>query len=236
MSLLTIVQDACVRVGLARPGTVIGSTADHVKAMITLSNQDGRALVRRHDWQRLIIEQTFTATATTTQSGVLPSDFDRIIPGTFFNRSQDRRVAGPLSPQRWQSLQTGLITLPYDSFRIRGNDIIMSPTPTAGDSMAFEYVTKYWCASVGDTDPDQTSWVVDTDEAFLDEELMTLGVVWRFKKARGLDYGEDMQEYEHRLASLAGTDGGQATIDLGVSDDASSLTDPYLTDGNWSIS
>lgn len=235
MSLLTIIQDAADRIGIVRPSSVIGATDQQIRSLLALSIQDGKALAKRHDWQRLTKEKTFTATATETQSGVLPADFDRLINGTFWNRSQDRQVAGPISPQRWQLLKSGLIVMPWDSFRIRGSDLLMSPVPVAGDDMAFEYITTYWAASASDTAPDQATWTADDDQSFLDDELQTLGVVWRFKKARGLEYAEEFQEYEMRFAQLSGTDGGMATIDMGLGDDGSSVIDPYITDGNWSI-
>lgn len=235
MSLLTIIQDAADRIGIVRPSSVIGATDQQIRSLLSLSIQDGKALAKRHDWQRLTKETTFTATATETQSGVLPVDFDRMIAGTFWNRSQDRQVAGPISPQRWQLLKSGLIVMPWDSFRIRGSDLLMSPVPVAGDEMAFEYITKYWAASAADSAPDQATWIADDDQTFIDDELQTLGVVWRFKKARGLEYAEEFQEYEMRFAQLSGTDGGMATIDLGLGDDGSSVIDPYITDGNWSI-
>lgn len=235
MSLLTIIQDAADRIGIVRPSSVIGATDQQIRSLLALSIQDGKALAKRHDWQRLTKEKTFTATATETQSGVLPADFDRLINGTFWNRSQDRQVAGPISPQRWQLLKSGLIVMPWDSFRIRGSDLLMSPVPVAGDDMAFEYITTYWAASAADSAPDQATWAADDDQSFLDDELQTLGVVWRFKKARGLEYAEEFQEYEMRFAQIAGTDGGMATIDMGLGDDGSSVIDPYITDGNWSI-
>jgi hypothetical protein len=215
---------------------VIGSTDQQIRALLSLSIQDGKALAKRHDWQRLQKEKTFTATATETQSAMIPSDLDRFIPGTFWNRSQDRRVVGPISPQQWQQLKTGLLIMPWDSFRVRGDALLMNPTPIAGDAMAFEYVTTYWAASASDTTPDQATWVADDDISFLDDEVQTLGVVWRFKKARGLEYAEEFQEYEVRLAQLMGVDGGQSTMNMGIDDGGSNLSLPYVTDGNWSIS
>lgn len=235
MSLLTICEAAADRIGLERPTQIIGSGVAQARALLAAAQQEGKALARRHDWQRLIKEQTFTATATEEQSGVIPTDFERMIPGSFWNRSQDRRVAGPLSPQRWQLLKSGLIVMPWDSYRIRGNSFLMNPTPTAGDSMAFEYVSTYWCTTSGGTAPTQAAWVNDSDEGILDEELLTLGVVWRFKKARGLEYAEDLQEYELQVARAKGADGGMADLDMGLGDDGSAVIDPYITDGNWSI-
>jgi hypothetical protein len=235
MSLLTIVQDAADRIGLVRPSQVVGNADAQARAFLAAAQQEGKALARRHDWQRLIKERTFTATATEEQSGVLPADFERMIPGSFWNRSQDRRVAGPLSPQRWQLLKSGLIVMPWDSYRVRGDSFLMNPTPTANDAFAFEYVSTYWCGAADATTPTQAAWVADTDIGFLDEELMTLGVMWRFKKARGLEYAEDMQEYELQVARAKGADGGMADLDMGLGDDGSAVIDPYITDGNWSI-
>lgn len=235
-NLLAIVQDACDRIGLTRPNAVIGSSDPQARQLLSLSNSDGKALVRRHDWQKLIMEKTITATATEEQTGGIPTDYDRLIPGSFWNRSQDRQVAGPLSPQRWQMLKSGLIIMPYDCFRIRGNSLIMNPVPTAGDSLAYEYVSTYWCAGASDETPDQAAWVQDTDIAFVgDDELLTLGIIWRYKRSRGLDYAEEFAEYEMRLSSMMGVDGGQATLDMGLGDDGSAIIEPSLIDGNWSI-
>lgn len=233
--LLDIVQEACDRIGLVRPTIVIGSSEDQARQLLSLSNQDGKDLARRHDWQKLIKEKTITATATEEQTSGIPSDFARMIPGTFWNRTQDRRVAGPLSAQRWQMLKSGLIVLPFDAFRIRGNALLMNPTPTANDSLAYEYVSTCWCAGSADTVPDQTAWVADTDVAFLDDELMVLGLCWRYKRARGLDYAQEFEEYETRLAALNGVDGVQADLDMGMGDDGSAVAAPYVQDGNWSI-
>lgn len=235
MSLLSLVQDAADRIGLVRPSSVVGNSDPQVRSLLAAAQQDGKALARRHDWQKLVKEKTFTATATEEQSGVLPDDFERMIPGSFWNRSQDRRVAGPLSPQRWQLLKSGLIVMPWDSYRIRGNSFLMNPTPIAGDSMAFEYVSTFWCGAADTTAPTRAAWASDTDIGFLDEELLTLGVVWRFKKARGLEYAEDLQEYELQVSRAMGADGGMADLDMGLGDDGSAVIDPYITDGNWSI-
>ena len=235
-NLLSIVQDAADEIGIPRPNAVVGSSDAQARQMLRLANADGKALARRHDWQKLIIEKTITATATEEQAGGIPVDFDRIIPGSFWNRSQDRQVAGPLSPQRWQLLQSGLIIMPYDCFRIRGGDLLMNPTPTAGDSLAYEYVSTYWCGGADHEGvPTQAAWASDTDVSFLDDELHTLGLIWRYKRARGLDYAEEFAAYEARYASIAGVDGGQATLDMGLGDDGSAVIEPSIIDGNWSI-
>lgn len=235
-NLLALVQDACDQIGIPRPNAVIGSTDPQARQLLRLANADGKSLARRHDWQALIVEKTITATATEEQTSGIPTDFDRMIPGSFWNRTQDRQVAGPLSPQRWQMLKSGFIIMPYDCFRIRGSDLLMNPVPTENDSLAYEYISKYWCGGADhDGSPTQAAWASDTDVSFFDDELHVLGLVWRYKKSRGLEYSEEFADYETRLASLAGHDGGQASLDMGLGDDGSAVVEPSVIDGNWSI-
>lgn len=235
MNLLAIAQEAADRIGLARPSVIVGSLDPQIRQLLSLSSEDGRDLARRHDWQAMQLERTFTATATEVQSGAFPAGFDRVIPETFWNRTRTRRVVGPLTPQRWQAMQSGLINvLPWDAWRQRGSELLITPAPIAGDQMAFDYVTKFWCSGAGETSPTQLAWANDTDIPYVDDELMIIGLVWRFKKSRGLDYGEDFSAYETRLASLAGTDAGMAPLNMGQ-EGGSVLADPSSTDGSWPI-
>lgn len=233
MSLLTIIQDAANRIGIPQPAAVIGSSDPQVRRLLGLAQQEGKELAKRGPWQALVAEKTLTATATETQSGAIPADFDRMIEGTFWNRTQDRRVVGPLTAQKWQQLQTGLYTSVWDAFRIRGDALLMYPTPTAGDSLAYEYVSKYWCENAAGA-TQRAAWVADDDVGILDEELMTLGLVWRFKKANGLEYGEDFRSYEMAVSQKLAHDGGSSILDLGMADDGPGPFDPYVPEGSWS--
>ena len=48
----------------------------------------------------------------------------------------------------------------------------------------------------------------------LDENLMELGVIWRFKKKNGLDYSEDYRVYEQKLANEMARVGGKKTLSM----------------------
>jgi hypothetical protein len=234
MSILTIVQDVSNRIGLPVPSTVIGSNDTQVRQLLGLAQQEGKELSRRGPWQVLTKEKTITATATEIQTGAIPTDFERMIEGTFWNRTQDRRVVGPLTPQKWQMLQTGLYSLMWDAYRIRGNDMLMSPVPQAGDILAYEYVSTYWLTNAAGS-TERASWTADDDVAKLDEELITLGVIWRFLKAKGLDYSEAFSTYERMVERKLGNDGGMAILDLNGDrlDGAGGAYDPFISEGNW---
>lgn len=234
LNLLAIIQDVSNRIGLPVPSVVVGSNDTQVRQLLGLAQQEGKELARRGPWQVLTKEKTITATATETQSGAIPDDFERMIEGTSWNRTRDRRVVGPLTPQKWQMLQTGLYSLMWDAFRIRGGDFLMSPAPTAGDIIAYEYVSKSWCTNAaGDTE--RSAWAADDDVPLLDDEIITLGIVWRFLKAKGLDYSEAFRSYETLVERKLANDGGMAVLDLNGDrlDGAGGAYDPMIPEGNW---
>lgn len=210
MSLLTIVQDACDRMSLPRPTVVMTSQDQLVASLRGLAQQESTELARRAAWQALKLEHTFITTAAAVQVGGFPSDFDYYVDETMFNRSRRRSVWGPLSDQEWQRIQASLTTLVDPAFRIRGSQLLISPTPPAGETIAYEYVTKNFCRS--SLSVAQSRWEADDDETDLDEELITLGVIWRHKKAKGFDYAEDFRSYELTVAERMKRDGARPRI------------------------
>lgn len=210
MSLLSVVQGAAERLGLGRPDTVISSADPNAIVLRSLAQEEGKALSRRYAWQALQSEHTFS-TAASTSSYALPSGFDRLILETVFNRTRRRKMLGDLTPSQWQETQASLVTMVNPAYRIRGGLFYISPTPTSVEIIAYEYMTKNWCQSAGAVG--QSAWAADTDTGVLDEELTILGLVWRFKSKKGLDYAEDMQTYEMEVASAILKDGARTVID-----------------------
>lgn len=210
MTLLSIVRSASDRLGLTRPSSVVASTDQTALTLLGLAQEEGKALAGRHTWQVLQTEHTFP-TVDGTASYALASGFDQLIKDTVFNRTRRRRMVGDLSPAQWQETQASLVTMVNPAFRIRGNLFYISPTPTSVETVAYEYITKNWCQSAALAG--QSAWAADSDTGILDEELTTLGVIWRFKAAKGLDYAEAMNNYEIEVAKAIFKDGARVTID-----------------------
>lgn len=235
MSLLTVIQDAADRLSIVRPSSVIGTADQQVRQLLGLAQQEGKELARAHPWQRLTKEKTFTSIAAETQTSAIPSDFDRFVTETFYNRTSKRPVEGPFNPQEWQKYKAFGTGVASDAFRVRGNSILLAPAPSAGLIYAYEYVSKWWCTTSGGTEPTLAAWTGDDNDGILDEELMTLGVIWRFLKSKGLDYSETFRTYEIQVGKAAGHDGGKRTVSMAKS---SGLRKPGVAvpDGSWSLS
>lgn len=217
MSLLSVISNACDRLSLTRPSVVVTSTDLLIRQLFGIANESGIALSKRGDpgWQSLQAEWTFITTATPAQTNTpLPADFRAFVPDSIFNRTTMRPVLGPLTPQQWQLLQARpALSTVYLIYRERAGNFLIGPTPPAGEVIAYEYISSYWAkSSAGQAKAQFTS---DDDGAFLDEELLTLDIKWRWLAAKGLDYGEDMATAEREISKALGSDGGAGSLNIG---------------------
>lgn len=214
MSFLTIVQNACLRVGLSSPNAAISNTDDNVKRMVSLATEEGEDLANLYRWQRLCNESTFVSTAAESQGAITTlagTDFNYIANDTVWNRTKNRQMF-PCTDAEWQAMKANNVTGPYEKFRIRGNTFRVIPTMTAGETVAFEWYSKNFCESSGGTG--QSAWAADTDTGVLDEGIMTLGIIWRWKAVMGLDYSEDFSKYEVRVVNATARDGAKKRLVL----------------------
>lgn len=236
MTALTIVQQACSRLGLSSPSVVFSSTDAQIIQFRNLMNAEGKFLAKRAAWHRITKEKTFTTVAAAAQTSSVATDFAWYLNETMWNRDTDRPIFGPMSPQEWQANQaSSLVSLPDAYFRFQGTgtaSILIYPTPTAGQTVAYEYISNQWCESSGGTD--QSAFAADTDVGLLDEELITLGVIWRFLKAKGFDYAEEFRDYQTEVMQAIARDGGKARLYL-HGGKGSTPYGPNIGEGNWTL-
>jgi hypothetical protein len=243
MSILNMLEDACNDIGLPVL-TSIAQNDQTVRQLLRMANKEGHALLNRYDWQRARLEYQHTTVSATSQGNILAitsitaasitgtsSPFGHIINDTFWDQTQQRPVYGPLGPQHWQGLVASSTTGPFSEYRIRNNELLTIPVPPAGNIWQFEIKSRFFCESTSGQGRDR--WLIDSDKGRMDEEIMTLGIVWRYKKAKGMDYSEDFVEYERRVINEMGKDGGKVTLDAGGDYDYK----PFMNvpDGSWNL-
>lgn len=214
MSLLTVVQRFCERTGITSPTDVMGTQNDGVKQARGLLEEEGLDLAARGAWQFLVREASLTTVATESQgliTDIADDGFDHIVNMTIWDRTDRVPVAGPLDSQEWQAMKALVPTGPRYTFRIRNNELLVNPEPVAGHSWYFEYVSNYWiCSADGST---YKQYFTQNDDVIcLPEELVTLGLRWRWKKEKGFDYAEDFRTYEMRVKDALGRDGGKRIV------------------------
>jgi hypothetical protein len=231
MTLLTMINGAQDTIGLNRSAAVMSSTDGNTRTLLALAQTEGQELIERYSWPVSQAEATHTTLAAELQ-GVMTTiapGYAYILNGTFWDRTLTQPVTGPLSPQEWQLQKARVTTGPYSSYRIRAGSLYAYPAPASGSTWVFEYQTTYFCESSVGTD--QSAWADDTDVGLLDENLMQMGIVWRFKKKNGLDYSEDFRVYEQKLANDTARVGGKKV--LSMQSGGNGNTGIYVPEGSW---
>jgi hypothetical protein len=224
MTLLATVQGAAASLSLPAITSVVGNSEANPTLFLTLAKQEGRQLARRHDWQELIVAHTWTTTATVAQSLALPADYDHLVPDVeIWNRSGNSLLLGPTPSNIWMRLQSGISGGVTGWWRIIGGVLQVYPAPSASLTFALDYVSKHYCESSGGTG--QSDWVADSDVGRVPEHLVELGLVWRWLRAKGMDYAEELATYEREVEKAAARDRGM-TIQV-VSGGSNEITEPF---------
>lgn len=235
-TLLQVVQEFCLRTGLTKPQIVMTSQDDQLLQIAGLANEVCSDIVRRPSWQVLQFESVFTSVEGTDQGAIAdlaPNAFLKVINETIFDRTRRLPVFGPRSPQNWQGLKALPMSGPFYQYRIQGNHLHILPAMPAGHTMAFEYVSQGIVMDAKNiATPYKKYFENDADTFVLDENLLLLGLRWRWKEEKGLPYMESFRLYESALAEASGADGTKPTLNMG---DGPSTFQPgiFVPAGNW---
>lgn len=236
MSLLTALQAAARELKIAVPSTIVTNTSNHdAMLLLRMANKEAKAMRTRYSWQILTKEHTFTTLAADSQgSSSLPSDFLRFVPETAFNRTLRRPIVGPINQSEWAEYKANLIVPADPVWRVRGGVILMAPLQTAGQTIAYEYISK-WSVSVAatPTTPAKDAFTLDTDTWLWDEELLTLAVIWRWRQHKGMAFEDARLDFERMVTDAFIADGGKPRIQTGVTKaSAHSRGKPTIRDYN----
>ncbi|MBR9900410.1 MAG: hypothetical protein GYB19_10170 [Rhodospirillales bacterium] len=201
MTLLTICQAVADEVQIQRPSVVFGSSDEGARKLLRIAQKVGSKIALSVNWFSLRKELTFTSVAGETQTGILPSDFNRFIAETFWNRSTTQLITGPISPVQWQDLKANTYT-GTPKFTQRGTSISILPALSAGADLAFEYISKNWIDTDSDGEGDASSWTADANDVVIDEELLTLGIIYQFLESEGQPSSMAASDFINRMNDL----------------------------------
>jgi len=233
MSLLSICSNAVSEIGSFRtPTTIIGNTDQTAQQLLALSNKVGAALVREYDWEVLKIDYTF-ATVNGVEAYDLPSDYKRMSDITMWDRTDRWPLLGPATDVEWQTLKGRLN--PGGSrfwYRVVNNRILLFPTPTAAYTIAYTYFSKSWVLEASDGTTRTTTWTADNDTSILDEDMLTRGLVYEFRAAKGLPSAASLDDYNDSIAKLRAGDIPRGILDFGGTRFRRNRW-PLLPDGNF---
>ncbi len=217
MTLLSICTAALDEIGgFDVPGSFYGSTNPTAKQIVAICNREGKTLEKEIRWAELVTEHTFVTVADTA-TYALPSDFRAFGPMSQWDRTNSWRMTGPVPSMVWQWLKSGISVASGMNkwFMVRGAYLTIYPPPTVADeTIAFDYYSSSWVTKQVDSSS-VAAWTADNDTARISEDLLTMGVKWRFLQAKGMPYEPEYKEYEQVKEHLKEDNGGRGVISLG---------------------
>lgn len=206
MSLLSCLQDAyALTIGDDLPNAFASSTDATFRQFVTYAQYEGDKLNLDAKWRKQKVTASFTGDGTTTV-WALPTDFNRFTTEMRRQSSILLGLQGPVSDDEFLDAQVRGFnpTIPY--WRVSSDNIETVPAVKDGQTVTFEYVSNYWITDSGGTP--KARFTADTDLILLPEILIVLATVYRWKRAKGLDYAQELADFKMECAKQAHIDGG----------------------------
>lgn len=143
----------------------------------------------------------------------MPSDYDRTINKTQYNKSNRWSIIGPKTAQEWQWIKASYITTgPRMRYRIMGNKFTIWPMATDTVTLGFEYQSNAWVES--STGTPQTKALADNDTFLFPDKLLVLGTKLKYFEIKGFDTTTLFSDYQRELSKFKAQDAGADTLSM----------------------
>lgn len=197
---------AALECAVPLPAGWVNATTANERMMRAFLSDTVRELTSRYDWKQLSGSQTITGTGA--ESYVLNNDFLRLASGdnNVYENSPNRRPCVPIAQDGdWTEIkQMGWAGI-QRFYRLNNGNIDFYRPLSAGNIVTVAYVSENWKQDkVGNTPG--SAWTAETDVSLLPGYLLQLGVIWRFRRNKGLQYADRKVEYETELARAISDD------------------------------
>jgi hypothetical protein len=206
MTVLSVVKRVALKIGHDRPDMVFGATDRTELELADCATDTADMIAKAFDWQ--VLQQIQTYTGNGVSDGFdLPTDYDRMVEGADM---WSNRWTWPFnhiaSTNEWLEYLTTPYTFVSGNWTIYGGQFHFLPIMSSTDVLKFFYVTKNKVKAAGGGLKE--SFTVDTDEFRLSENLLRLGMIWKWKSQKGIPYDEDIRAYETEFNKLMLSDKG----------------------------
>lgn len=225
MTILGALQSAAIRLNGTRPDVFFTSAELFEREICDLANEVAADVMKSHDWQALIKIASLDIIDGQASYG-LPADYDRML--------IDSEVQDPISAWfgygRMQDINEyvrasagngGMVGTLGGGWILIGNELHFTPAPQGGP-LKFPYISTNFALGTQDGVA-RDRFTRDDDNFLLPDRLLTLGLVWRWREQKKLDFTGDQEAFVKAINEYAGKDGGARLIRVGMG--------PALRDG-----
>ena len=141
----------------------------------------------------------------------LPSDWDRQVDRTHYDKSKRWEMLGPTDAQQWQFLKSSYIsTGPRIRYRILGGYFQVWPAMNTSEYLGFEYMSNAWATTAAGVP--ETSFQNDSDTCIFPDRLMVTALKKKYFEIKGFDATAFTRDYLQQLSFAKANDSGSATL------------------------
>lgn len=224
MTVLSVVQDFALAVGLGKPVSLYGDpdrTADEVRA---LAREAAERIIQDRDWLALSRTMQLVGSGNATVFP-LPADFDRFRMGAeLYSSATGRPISRLSSPQ--QAVYAGAAPMApgYLRWRVQGRSVVVEPAPT--ETLSGVYQSRFYALAADGAE--KPTFTQDDDSFVLPERLLRLCMVWMWKAQKGLPYGQDFDNFETAAGEAFGREGDRTALAIGPVRNLHGIVQPFF--------
>lgn len=213
MTVLTACSEAAVEL-VGRELSALFSTSDQFALELrTQANRTARAIQKAHDWRALTTLATITGDGT-SEAFNLPSDYDRMpVKADLFYADTTGRLVRAKDLDHWLDMKIRNQSAIVGAWILLGGQMNIFPAQTTGEVINYYYQSNAVVSPA--TGSNKENFTLDTDTFRLSEKLLTLGVIWRWRAMKRLEYAEDLKNFEIAMAEEVGRDKGSRILTVG---------------------
>lgn len=225
------VDDAARECGIA-PRTWLGASDTTSAEFVSMVRAVSRDLLDRHDWSALCTFERLLPSSETAEFS-LPANFYRLQKPSsrdddaVYEVTPNRRPVYPLNGGGiWTDLQAYGAAADRFYRRMATGFEFYRPLP-AGSEVRIHYVKTTWVNGTANV------WTTDADVPVWPSHLMRYGVIYRWRRSKGMRYADEQAEYESVLARAINDDRPIRRFGFGILEGGASDRIERLRDGDF---
>lgn len=214
MTVLSAMQSVAIRCVGQKPSSIFSATSGIALELGDLVNEAAKDILKAHDWTKLTTLASLPGDGTTVAL-TLPADFDRFPKQVriFSTQWPALPYARARDLDEWYFNQKFVYAGTPGWWLINQGKLNVYPAAPSGKNVEFYYISNNAVTASNSTA--KTSFTADDDIFNLDERLLTLDCIWRWRAQKGLEYAEHMQNAEIARSKAISDDKGPRILTQG---------------------
>lgn len=216
MTILSVVKNVCLAVGIDVPDAVMSNSDREMQEMVRVAN-DMAAHIRdvEYDWQALQQINTITGDGV-TDAWDLPEDYARMnTKSALWSSRWTWGLEKINSTDEWLELiATGFVPV-TGQWIIYGNQLHVLPVIQISEIVRFVYISNLIVKQQGGALV--TGFTADTDTFRLSERVLELGMIWKWNSNKGKPDDDEQDAFDQALYTAMNNDKGSKPVISGNS-------------------